>query len=150
MSDRTDLFEKHKDIIDRVSFSDEPDKDTSFVQAVADNINKGIENPNKTKYNMFVDDSLFAQTKNKMKHAMAASIEALYMILGYPDVEIRQNPLSLDKYFESTCSYKRMQLGIDVNTRKMSLGLTEKKRIAMLDELSHWHKKERVSTYYKE
>ena len=141
LSDRTDLLEKYKDIIDRVSFSDEPDKDTNFVQAVADNINKGVDNPNKTKYNMFVDDSLFAQTRSKMKHAMAASVEALYMILGYPDVKMRQNPLSLDKYFESTCSYKRMQLGIDVNTRKMSLGLTEKKRIAMLDELSHWHKK---------
>ena len=89
---------------------------------------------------MFVDDNLFAQTKEFMKHAMAASIEALYMILGYPDIKKRQNPLSLDKYFESVCSYTRIQLGISVNTRTMMIYLTDKKRMAMLDELSHWHK----------
>ena len=76
---------------------------------------------------MFVDDSLFAQTRNKMKHAMAASIEALYIILGFPEFEKRQDCLSLDKYFESTCSYIRTQLGIDLNTRRMSISLTEKK-----------------------
>ena len=50
---------------------------------------------------------------------MAASIEALYIILGFPDTSIRQDPLSLDKYFESVCSYERIQLGVKVNTRKM-------------------------------
>ena len=72
---------------------------------------------------------------------MAASIEALHVILGYLDIESRQNPLSLDKYFESSCSYERTQLGVTVNTRKMNISLTEKKRLAMLDELSHWYKK---------
>ena len=67
---------------------------------------------------MYADDSLFAQTRSKIKHAMATSVEALYMILGYPDGEMRQNSLSLDKYFGSTCFYKRMQLGIGVNTTK--------------------------------
>ena len=76
-----------------------------------------------------------------MKHAMAASIEALYIILGFPDVERRQDPLSLDKYFESVCSYKRTQLGIDINTRKMCVSLTDKKRTSMLEKVSHRHKK---------
>ena len=48
---------------------------------------------------MFVDDSLFANTAGVIKHAMAASIEALYIVLGFPEETIRQNPLSLDKYF---------------------------------------------------
>lgn len=86
------MLENYKDIIDKVSFSDEPNNDTSFVQAVADSSNKGIENSNKTKYN-----SIFSQTRNKMKHAKSASIEALYIILGFPDVELRKKPLSLDK-----------------------------------------------------
>jgi hypothetical protein len=90
---------------------------------------------------MFVDDSLFSQTKENIKHAMTASIEALYTILGYPDTEVRQNALSLDKYHESTCSYERIQLGILVNTRRTSLSLTEQKRKTMIDELSNWHKK---------
>ena len=76
---------------------------------------------------MFVDYSLFIQTRNQMKRTMAASIEALHIILGYLDIDIRQNPLSLDKYYESTCSFERIQLGITINTRKMTLALTEKK-----------------------
>ena len=90
---------------------------------------------------MFVDDSLFSQIREIIKHAVVASIEALYIILGFPDIERRQDPLSLDKYFESVCSYKRTQLGIDINTRRMCVSLTNKKRKSMLDELSHWHKK---------
>ena len=74
---------------------------------------------------MFVDDSLFAQTRESIKHAMAASIEALYIILGFTDTERRQDPLSLDKYFELVCSYKRTQLGIDINTRRISISLTD-------------------------
>ena len=95
---------------------------------------------------MFVDDSLFANIRETILHSMAASIEALYIILSYPNTTIRQDALSLDKYFESTCSYQRIQLGININTRKMTLGLTEKKRLSMLDELSHWHKKRRSFT----
>jgi hypothetical protein len=95
---------------------------------------------------MFVDDSLFAQTRANIKHAMAASIETLHVILGYPDVDVRQNPLSLDKYFDSSCSYERTQLGITVNTRKLTISLTDKKRTAMLDELSHWHLKRKSFT----
>ena len=70
---------------------------------------------------MFVDDSLFFQTKDNIRHTMAASIEALYIILGYPNTYVRQNALILDKYHESTCIYQRIQLGILINTRKMSL-----------------------------
>ena len=62
-----------------------------------------------------------------MKQAMAASIEALHIILGYPETDIRQNSLSLDKYYESTCSFERIQLDITINTRRMTLALTEKK-----------------------
>ena len=46
---------------------------------------------------MFVDDSLFVQIRDIIKHAMAASIEALYIILSFPDIAKRQDPLSLDK-----------------------------------------------------
>ena len=76
---------------------------------------------------MFVDDSLFAQTRNQMKYAMAASIESLRIILGYSDTEVRPNTLCLDKYYELFCSIERVQLSISINTRKMILALTEKK-----------------------
>ena len=62
------------------------------------------------------------------------SIEALHVFLGYQNIDMRQNPLSLEKYFESSCSYERTQLGL-------TIALTKKKRLSMIDELSHWHKK---------
>ena len=137
---------KHQHIIDKVKFSSKPTTNTVFVQAIQDSIHKGVTNSQKTKYNMFVDDNLFAQIEQNIKHAMAASIEALYTVLGYPETEKRQSPLSLDKYFDSVCSYERIQLGFQVNTRTMSIALTEKKRLSMLDELSHWHKQQKSFT----
>ena len=146
LSHRRDLLLKYKHIIDKVSFSEPQTTETIFTKACPCSINKGLSEPNRTQYNMFVDDSLFAQTRDNIKHAMAASIEALHIILGYPNTEVRQNPLSLDKYFESTCSYERIQLGIKVNSRTMCLSLTDKKRLTMLDELSHWHNKRKSFT----
>ena len=149
-SRRRDLLKRYEHIIDKVKISDPPTKGTIFTRATPCKYNRGLTNVNNTQFNMFVDNSLFAQTRNNIKHAMAASIEALHVILGYPDLEVRQNPLSLDKYFESSCSYERVQLGITINTRNMTIALTDKKRLSMLDELSHWHKKGRVLHFFKE
>ena len=77
---------------------------------------------------------------------MAASIEALYVILGFPNIEVRQNALSLDKYFDSVCSHERIQLGILINTRSLNVSLVEKRRLIMLYEISHWHKKRKSFT----
>ena len=68
-------------------------------QINSDQFNKGIQDVDKTMSSMFVDDSLFSNTIENIKHIMAASIEALYIVLGYSNVEIRQSPLSLDKYY---------------------------------------------------
>lgn len=88
---------------------------------------------------MFVDNSLFVQVASNVEHAMAASIETLYIVLGYPNFKNRQSPLCLDKHFESICSYMRIQLGIQFNTVSMSISLTDDKRLVMVAELSHWH-----------
>ena len=77
LSNRRDLLQKYEHIINKVKFSDEPLPGTKFVQAVKDAIHQGIKDLSRTKFNMFVDDSLFAQTRELIKHAMAASIEAL-------------------------------------------------------------------------
>ena len=56
---------------------------------------------------MFVDDNLMADTWEHLRPALAASVEALFMLLGFPEEHIRKSPLSMDKYFESLCSYSR-------------------------------------------
>ena len=67
-------MEKHREVIDNVKFSKPLDKDTVFIQVKADKYNKGVQNIDKTTYNMFVDDSLFSNTFENIKNAMAASI----------------------------------------------------------------------------
>ena len=70
---------------------------------------------------MFVDDFLFAHARDTIKHSMAASMEVLYIILGFLDTKLGQNVLSLDTYFESVFSHERVQLNILLNTRSMTL-----------------------------
>ena len=96
LSIRIDMQEKHRDIVGKIKFSDKHHEDTKFVQAIADSVNKGLLNINTAGFNMSVDDSLFVQTATNSKHAIASIIEALYIVLGYPDTEKIQSPLSLD------------------------------------------------------
>ena len=116
-----------------------------LIPAVADSINSsvlhnGVEAP--TENNMYMNDNLLVDTWDRLKIALACSIESLYDILGYPDETLRKSPLSLDKYIESLCSYNRKQLGCQVNTRKLIVSIPEEKRKAVLTTLeSTWHKK---------
>ena len=90
-----------------MKFSDAQDAKTEFSQGVKDSIQKGVQYLNKTNFNMFVDEYLFAQIRSEIKHAMAASIELLYIILNFPEVEKRQDALGSGKSFEFVCSYKK-------------------------------------------
>ena len=110
LSLRRDLLEKHREIIENVKLSKPSNKDTVFIQTKADKYNKGVQNFDKTTYNMFVYDLLFYNTFENIKHVMVASIEASYIVLVYPNIEIRQFLLSSDKYHKSTCSYNIHQL----------------------------------------
>ena len=76
---------------------------------------------------MFLDDSLFVETREYIYVALVASIGALYTIFGSPEEYLRQNALSLDKYYQSICSYQRIQLVKEINTRLMMIVKTKEK-----------------------
>ena len=105
LSKRRDLLSKYQTLISQVTFSPLPEPSLSFTPAVKDSQNHGISDANSTAYNMFVDDSLYVHIEPVIRHSMAASIEALYMVLGYPDITARQDALSLDMFLQSICSY---------------------------------------------
>ena len=75
---RRDLYAKYMHIIDRVEFSSPPTEATIFVNVTPDTLNTGVQDFIRTTYNMFVDDSLFANVVRIIKHTTVASIEALY------------------------------------------------------------------------
>jgi len=68
-----------------------------FVQANADVDNPGVIRPDGTRrpptYNHHVDDNLYADIRSSFKQTVAASILALYMVLGFPQQGVR-DPLS--------------------------------------------------------
>ena len=98
-SNRCGLLAKHESIITQVQFSEPPTNGVSFTPASPDKYHQGVVEKSRTFYNMFVDDSLFVVVEPSIRHVMAATIEALYIVLGFLDLKARQDPLSLDKYY---------------------------------------------------
>ena len=137
------LVKKHWNIIKHLKICERPDTKIEFIQAKLDNTHKGILNDkgvsDSTEFNMLVDDSMFVETRDYIYVALVASIEALYIIFGSPEENFRQNPLSLDKYYQSICSYQRIQLGKKINTRTMMIVITKEKLLKMVIEIKHWH-----------
>ena len=133
-----------------VKFSPEPNKSVAFIQAVACAWHTGVFNPDGTrmnsKHNMFVDDNLMAEIRKWMPQAMAASIEALFRLLGRPAPQFRKSALCLEKIIKALCSYKKTQLGKVINTRTMTVSMTEERIIHMTAELDHWHSRRKSFT----
>ena len=144
------MVQKHSDILDLVQFDIEshPDKVT-FVQAKADSLNPGVLNPDtglsvETPHFPYVDDTLMADVLKYIKIAMAASLESLYLTLGFPDETKRRSSLSIDKFYQAKCFWVREQLGLIINTRDMTISLPQAKidrLLKMLDTTWHTNRK---------
>eukprot|EP00957_Ditylum_brightwellii_P153733 11700948-Ditylum_brightwellii.AAC.2 len=76
-----------------------------------------------------------------MKQTMSASIEALLILMGYPEPHRRRNVVCTEKYLAAQCAYEKKQLGVKLNTRALALGLMADKKLCMTSELQHWHKR---------
>lgn len=73
---------------------------------------------------MFVDDDCYADVFiiERVEQAIAASIEAIFIVLGDSDLLSRQDPISWDKLFEMAIAHFNKILGLDINTRQMDVG----------------------------
>ena len=134
---KEDLLSKHADWIDKIKFALPPGKDVAFSKAIRDRLNRGVigddGSRSPSQHNTFVDDNLMAEIRGYIKYAIVASIEALFILLGFPETEKRRLALSIDKFLKSDCSYQRVQLGFVVNTRLMTVSLPEDKHQLMCD-----------------
>ena len=54
---------------------------------------------------------------------IAASIEALFLVMGHLSESERRSSTSMDKFSAFPCSLKKIQLGIYLDTRQMMLAL---------------------------
>jgi len=139
------LIAKHKEYIARVMFCPPPSASVVFTQAFPDSIHTGVRQadgtPVNTPHNMYVDDNLIAEIPARMKQAMAASIEALFILMGFPEPQKRRIAICMEKFIAAMCSYEKQQLGIRLNTRAMVVGMMPNKLAALEKELLHWHRK---------
>ena len=141
-TDKT-LIKKYDEILKNVKFCEKPTKNTTFVQAKPCKLRKGVKNEQGQLRNpplfMFVDDSLMCEIHSRILHLLAASIESLFQIMGEDIPELRRSNLSMEKYYKIICSYIQVQLGVVVNTRTMTVSMTNEKTKNLINELEAWH-----------
>ena len=86
-------------------------KKAKFVPARSDTLNPGVldedNNPTNPPHFVFVDDDTYAEVFDieRIEQTIAASIEAMFIILGPSDLTKRQDPVSWDKLEDLTISY---------------------------------------------
>jgi hypothetical protein len=74
---------------------------------------------------------MYADTEDRIRQAIAGSIEACFIIFGERDDTQRPCPLSLAKFSASACSHSRTQLGLVVNTETLCISMPPKKLAAI-------------------
>ena len=121
-----------------------------FQQAEADELNPGvlirhsdgsIKARRPTPHHPFVDDTCLAEVRSEMPKAIHASLQALFMIFGYPD-EARPGSLNVRKFQAVSCKEVQTQLGISVDSRRMEVTLPNKKFQRIRSVLTNtWHRK---------
>jgi hypothetical protein len=66
---------------------------------------------------IYVDNTLMlALDADHMKMVLAAMIKAIFVVMGEPDVAVRQCPLAIDKWLELVIGPKQTMLGLIIVT----------------------------------
>jgi hypothetical protein len=78
-----------------------------------------------TKHNIYVDDNLLAEVKAYMHLALASGFKATFTIMGHPCPSARPVPVNLDKLEELGVSPLQILLGLLVNTREMTVSISD-------------------------
>ena len=145
------LVEKHRKYLDMLRWSDPPTSEVTYVQASACSKNPGIFNADGTEqpsqHNIYVDDNLMADTKRRLPFALASAIEAIFVIMGKPCLQLRPCAVAMDKWLQLRINPIQILLGLLFNTREMTVGITPQFRDETLSILTNtWHKGRRSFT----
>ena len=99
---RADLVEEYSDYLDMISFSPPASPETVFIHAPRCDLNPGVLDDDGNQIPMptfvFVDDCLLAAVQQYMRQLLCGCIHAIFIVLGFPDVVLRQCPLAMNKW----------------------------------------------------
>ena len=138
------LIKKHKHLLDMIRWEPPPPPGTQFVQAQPCLRNRGIVNNDgttkPTPHHIYVDDNLLADTRPRMPSTLAAGIDAIFRVMGYPNITVRPCALALNKWKELIVSHTMVLLGLVFDTRRMTVSVTNEFRQEVLNLLTKtWH-----------
>ncbi len=119
-ANRPDLVIKHKTFIDMLKL-EEIDPSAKLTPAFSCTINHGMMDDAGNQMDLpaciYVDDALMLDLDiGHMNMVLAATIEAIFVVMGKPDVMIRQCPLAMDKWMELVIGPKQTMLGLIIDT----------------------------------
>ncbi len=90
---------------------------------------------------IYIDNALMlALNADHMKMVLAATIKAIFIVMGEPDVAVRQCPLAMDKWLELVIGPKQTMLGLIIDTNRLTVAIPPKYLQEVLELLnSTWH-----------
>ena len=126
----TSLVQKHRAVLDKIKWcrSLRGKQRPHFTKALRDAINQGVRDasgtPKPTPHGIYVDDDIYLDVAEvcRFEQAIAASIEAIFILLGDSNTELRQDPISWDKLYELLVAPVNTILGLILNLRKLTAG----------------------------
>jgi hypothetical protein len=134
------LVIKHMTFIDMLKW-EEIDPSTKLTPVYSCNINCGIMDDAGNQMDLpaciCVDNTLMlALDVDHMKMVLAATIKAIFAVMGEPDVAARQCPLAMDKWLELVIGPKQTMLGLIINTSRLTIAIPAKYLHEVLDLLN--------------
>jgi len=127
-ANRPDLVEKHKEWLDMINWA-ELDFNEPLTPAFPCQLNPGLPReadgkPPALPARIYVDDGFAIGTSvPHMKQTLAALIEAIFVVLGIPEIVIRQCSLALDKWVMLIVGPIQTFLGLTVDTNRMMVSI---------------------------
>jgi hypothetical protein len=136
-ANRPDLVIRHKKFIDMLKLEEiDPSSELSpkfsctINRSIIDDAGNRIDLPAR----IYVNKALMlALDFDHMKMVLAAMIKAIFVIMGEPNVAVRQCPLAMDKWLELVIGPKQTMLGLIINTNSLTIANPAKYLQVVLD-----------------
>jgi hypothetical protein len=125
-----DLVSKHKHLLGMLQWKDEDICISEFIQAAARLLNPGIQDlGGSLEAYIYVDDILAsAFSKFNILRLLAATIEAIFTVCDWPNIKVRLCSFSIEKWEELVVGLIQTVLGLTVDTKRLTDGITAEYR----------------------
>ena len=130
------LVDKYKEYINMVIIEPPALEGTRFVCAAPCVLNTGVLDDTGHQLPIpafiYVDDCLLAAACTHIVQLMCSCIHAIFVVLGCPDIDLRQCPLAMNIWIGMAVAHNAILLGLQFNSRTLTLGVTDKYHLKVL------------------